>query len=102
MTKYEIVDTLARERRVETLVQNIAHSPLTDDLKDLAQMVYIVLLEYDDDKIADLWDQRQIDFFIARVILNQYRSKHSPFHDIIRKPRELSVPLDGHDRPDEP
>ena len=102
MTKYEIVETLARERRVETLVQNIAHSPLTDDLQDLAQMVYIVLLEYDDDKIADLWEQRQIDFFIVRVILNQYRSKHSPFHDLIRKTRELSVPLDGHDRPEEP
>ena len=44
MTKYEIVDTLARERRVETLVQNIAHSPLTDDLKDLAQIIYVALL----------------------------------------------------------
>lgn len=102
MTKYEIVEALARERRVETMVQNIAHAPLGDDLKDLAQMVYIVLLEYDYDKIADLWENRQMDFFIARVILNQYRTGHSPFHDLIRKPRELSDPLEGHDRPDEP
>lgn len=98
MTKYEIVETLARERRVETMVQNIAHADALDaDLKDLAQMVYLVLLEYDDDKIADLWDNRQMDFFIARVILNQYRSKHSPWHDLIRKPLGLAEPLEGHD-----
>lgn len=100
MTKYEIVDTLARQRRVETMVQNIAHQSLTDDLKDLAQMVYVILLEYDDDKIADLWENRQIDFFIARVILNQFRTSHSPFHDLIRKPRERSQDLTGIDVPD--
>ena len=101
MTKYEIVEKLANERRVEAMVQNIAHAPLSDDLKDLAQMVYLVLLEYDDEKIADLWDNRQIDFFIARIILNQYRTGHSPFHDTIRKPRELSRSLDGIDLPDD-
>lgn len=93
MTKYEIVEALAREGRVETMVQNIAHAPLGDDLKDLAQMVYLALLEYGDDKIADLWDNRQIDFFIARVIINQFRTRHSPYHDLIRKFRSLSDPL---------
>ena len=102
MNKYEIVEHLAKERRVEAMVQNIAHAPLSADLKDLCQMVYLVLLEYDADKIADLWDNNQMDFFIARIILNQYRTSHSPFHDTIRKPRELSRSLDGFDKPDEP
>lgn len=102
MTKYEIVERLAKERRVEAMVQNIAHAPLSADLKDLCQMVYLVLLEYDADKIADLWDNNQMDFFIARIILNQYRTGHSPFHDTIRKPRELSRSLDGFDKPEEP
>ena len=80
-----MVEKLARERRVETMVENIAKQPLTADLKDLAQMVYLILLEYDEGKLQDLWEHGQINFFIARVILNQYRSANSPFHKLFRK-----------------
>ena len=94
MNKYEIVEQLARARKVEEMVSNIAHSPLTDDLRDLCQMVYAYLLEYDDDKIADLHDHNQMGFFIARIVINQFRSKHSPWHDLIRKPRLLATDID--------
>ena len=89
--KMTIIQTLAQERRVEALVENIAHHSLTADLKDLCQMVYLVLLEYDDDKILDLWENDQINFFLARVIINQYRSSNSPFHTIFRKFQERCV-----------
>lgn len=89
--KMTIIETLAKERRVEALVENIAHHSLTADLKDLCQMVYLVLLEYDDDKILDLWENDQINFFLARVIINQYRSSNSPFHTIFRKMQERCV-----------
>ena len=89
--KMTIIETLAKERRVEALVENIAHHSLTADLKDLCQMVYLVLLEYDDDKILDLWENEQINFFLARVIINQYRSSNSPFHTIFRKMQERCV-----------
>lgn len=85
MTRTEIVERLARERRVETMVENIARQPLDADLSDLAQMVYLILLEYDEDKLADLWEHDQIQFFIARIIINQYRSTSSPFYKLIRK-----------------
>jgi hypothetical protein len=85
VTKEEIIMTLADERRVETMVENIAHRSLTDDLKDLCQMVYLILLEYDDAKIEDLWEHGQINFFIARILLNQYRSTNSPFYKLFRK-----------------
>ena len=85
MDKMTIIKTLAEEKRVEALVKNIAHQPLTADLKDLCQMVYIVLLEYDEGKLQDLWDNHQMDFFLVRIILNQYRSSNSPFHTQFRK-----------------
>ena len=88
-----IIETLARERRVEALVENIAHHSLTPDLQDLCQMVYLILLEYDEDKLQDLWRNDQINFFLARVILNQYRSSNSPYHTLFRKFREKSVPI---------
>ena len=89
--KQTIIETLAKERRVEALVENIAHHSLTADLKDLCQMVYLVLLEYDEEKLQDLWENEQINFFLARVIINQYRSSNSPFHTIFRKMQERCV-----------
>ena len=91
--KKTIIETLAKDRRVEALVENIAHHALTADLKDLCQMVYLILLEYDEAKLQDLWENDQINFFIARIILNQYRSSNSPFHAIFRKYQERSLSI---------
>ena len=48
-------------------------------------MVYLILLEYDESKLRDLWDHGQMNFFIARIILNQYRSTNSPYYKLFRK-----------------
>lgn len=100
-TKYSIVETLGKERRVETMLTNIAHHAMTSDLEDLAQMVYLILLEYDEEKIIDLWENNQINFFIARVILNQYRSSNSPFHALFRKYRDRCDDISERDFIDE-
>lgn len=81
----EIIDQLARERRVETMLANIAKKPVSGNLEDLCQMVYLILLEYDGTKIEDLWENGQINFFIARILLNQYKSSNSPFYKLFRK-----------------
>ena len=94
MTKNEIVDTLARSRRVECMVESICHRSLTPELQDLCQMVYLILLEYDEDKIRDLWENNEINFFLARIILNQYRSTRSPFHILYRKFQERAVNIE--------
>ena len=93
MNKQTIIETLAKERRVEALVENIAHHSLTAALKDLCQMVYLILLEYDESKLQDLWENEQMNFFLARIILNQYRSSNSPFHSIYRKYQERSISI---------
>ena len=89
MDKANIIKQIAQERMVESMVQNIAHQALNDDLSDLCQMVYLILLEYDDDKLQDLWENNQIRFFLARIIVNQYRSSNSPFHILYRKFRTI-------------
>ena len=84
-TKTEIIEAIAKDRMVETMVTNIAHKPMSADLQDLSQMVYLILLEYDEKKLQDLWINNQMHFFIARIIINQYNSVNSPFHTIFRK-----------------
>lgn len=99
--KYDIVTEIANKRLVEQMVCKIAHQKLSPELKDLSQMVYIILLEYDDTKIIDLYDNGQMHFFIARIIINQFRSSSSPFHTIYRKFQEVSVDITGMDWEDE-
>ena len=84
-TKTEIIEAIAKDRMVETMVTNIAHKPMSADLEDLSQMVYLILLEYDEKKLQDLWENNQMHFFIARIIINQYNSVNSPFYTIFRK-----------------
>lgn len=96
-SKLEIIEAVAKSRIVETMVENIAHQSLTADLKDLAQMVYMILLEYDETKLQDLWDNDQMRFFIARIIINQYRSSNSPFHAIFRKYQGKAEDITGKD-----
>ncbi len=96
-SKSEIVEAVAKARIVETMVENIAHQSLSADLKDLTQMVYLILLEYDESKLQDLWENDQMGFFIARIIINQYRSSNSPFHAIYRKFRQRAEDITGKD-----
>ena len=95
MTKAEIITKLAKERKVEEYVRNVAHSgtALPPDLQDLSQQVYLILLEYDETKLVRLYENGSLGFFIARIIANQYLSKTSPFYKLFRKFRSLSDEL---------
>lgn len=98
----EIVERIAVERRVETILRNIAKTPITGDLQDLCQMVYVILLEFDEDKIVELWERDEINFFIARVLMNQFQSVRSPFFRVYRKRQRRQVPIEDYmDLPNE-
>lgn len=77
MDVLNIVDKLARNRVVEDMIKNMNINEYPDDL---AQEIYLILLEYDKDKIEDIYNKNQINFFISRIITNQAFSKNSPFY----------------------
>lgn len=101
VSKTDIVVELSTHKVVEKMVQNIAHQSLSPELKDLCQMVYLILLEYDESKLQDLWENHQMNFFLARIIINQFRSSNSPFHMTFRRFQERSVDITGMDWNDE-
>lgn len=98
MERREVVELIARERRVERIVENIARRPIGEPaLQDLAQMVYAIMLEYDADKVVEMYEAGQINFFIVRIVLNQYNSTNSAFYKLFRKflakSREISYKM---------
>lgn len=93
MTKAEIITELAEQRVVENIVQVVCKSS-RHDLPDLAQMIYVALLEYDDEKIRSLHDNGQMNYFIVRIVRNQYFSDQSPYYRIHRRLLDHSVSAD--------
>lgn len=95
-----IVEDLARRRVVEEMVSNIARRPpTTPDLKDLVQLVYVILLEYDPAKIEDLDAHGELKYFIARIVVNQYRSTTSTFYYTNKKFLAYAQDIEGKDWP---
>ena len=86
MTKNDIIEQLAKEKKIEEIVRNIVgKNNKRPEIDDLVQMVYLILLEYDEDKIVNMYNKKQLIFFITRIVLNQFNSSNSRFHYIYRK-----------------
>lgn len=79
-TKFEIVEKLAKGRVIEDIIHNVAQNPSDDTLKDLAQMLYEDLLMKPDEKIVQLYEDGQLQFFITRMVLNSINSKTSRYY----------------------
>ncbi|MBO7681537.1 MAG: hypothetical protein J6T17_02150 [Clostridia bacterium] len=79
------MDELGRERRVEQIILRIAGvTDLDADLSDLAQMVYVTLLEYDPAKLARIWETDAINFLIVRLVKFNLNSKTSRYYYAIK------------------
>ncbi len=82
MTKYEIIDKLARQNEIEKIVYKMvgtSKNPL-DAPKDLIQDIYIILLEKDPQVIEDLYNNNELGFYILRICRNQIFSCNSPYY----------------------
>lgn len=92
MTRKKIVEELAKQRVVEQMVRVICKVSATY-LQDLSQMIYVYLLEYDEDKLVTLYEEGSLRFFLVRIIKNQWHSNTSPFHYTYRRFSQQSNPL---------
>ena len=102
MTRREIVTKLAKDRVVEEMCCKVAHIPhLTYDLQDLSQIIYLALLEYDEARLIDLYETGALGFFIARMIINQFKTEHSPFRDIVTHFSSITFLLNMYDDQDD-
>lgn len=93
MDRYQIVDALGRQRRVEHFAQLYAERRLDDDLKDLCQIIYLALLTMDEDKLRDLWDNGEIDFYLRRVVKTQLFGNRSDYEREVLRFRRRAISI---------
>lgn len=86
VTKNAVIAWMARNRVVEEMIHNTAKGSENPAYDDLAQMIYLSLLEKDDEKIKAMYEKGELRWFIARMVTNNMRSTTSPFWYRYRKP----------------
>ena len=82
MTKYEVVDIIAREHLVERIVNKLLSSSKNpfDCSEDLIQDLYLILLQKDDDLIVNLYEKGEIGFYLLKIARNQLLSVNSKYY----------------------
>lgn len=93
MDKYNIIDEISKNKIVEEIVYNIGDKG-DEDIKDLAQDIYINLLEKEDSLIETLYNTNQLKFYIIRMVVNNIHSKNSPFYAKYKKDKINKVNIE--------
>lgn len=81
--KNKIVEEIFNSNLLSTLFKNM--SVKGNDFEDLQQEILLILLEYDDDKIIEMYNNKQLKWFIIKLIKNQYFSVNSPYYKKYKK-----------------
>jgi len=72
---------------IKKMACTIAKNSVTD-CEELCHIVILSILESDQEKIQELIKKKQLRYWMARMMMNQYNSSTSPFHYTYRKPAE--------------
>lgn len=96
-----IIEKLALNKTVETIIANITKNKDDDTLKDLAQMIYLDLLQKPYAKIEELDKNNQLNFFITRMVLNSINSKTSRYYYEIKRYNAITEEIGNEQKEEE-
>ena len=94
-TNAQIINEIANGGLVEEIIQGVSYSKFenTENIKDLAQDIYLQLLQMRTDKLNDIYTKNQLRFWIARIVVNSIHSKTSPYFYTYKKEQMQSVSI---------
>ena len=72
-----MVEELYKQHKREEIIGHITKSPPDEDL---AQDIYLTLLEKDQQFLKELNEKKQLIYYITKIITNNVRSKTSPYY----------------------
>lgn len=79
----KIIKEIYEENIVKDIIANMRVK--SNDIDDLEQEIYMILLEYNKDRIIEMYKKNQLRYFIVGIISRQYNSKTSPFYKKFKK-----------------
>lgn len=79
---------------VENIIANIAKNTTDEDLKDLANDIYLDLLEKNEELLAGIYERGQMNYYITRIVINSINSKTSRFYYLYKKNNAIQSSID--------
>lgn len=76
MTRNQVIEELFTGKNFNDCLQKMEPDYLREDLK---QEVAVIVCEWPEEKVIGLYQRKELDFYVVRVILNLVKSKTSPF-----------------------
>ena len=83
LTNTEIAEQLAKDKVIEDICTNLRVT--SNYYNDLVEEIYLIVMEYDNEKLNALMEKKQMHFWLTRVIKNNWESNTSPFWKTYRK-----------------
>lgn len=76
-------EKIIQEDRIDEICRNLMIPK--GEREDLVQEIALVMLETDDEKIEKMYNNNQINFWLTRIIKNNYFSNTSPYYRKFKK-----------------
>lgn len=93
MTKPEILDKLYREGTVKQMLKRYSSTEAQEDLRDLEQDVYIIILQLPEELLVDMYNSGKLRNWISAVLKRQVHSTTSYYYGCYKKLRNKSSEL---------
>lgn len=87
MNKAQIIEQFYNSRDFNEVLAKMEPDHLREDLK---QEIILIVCQWDEEKIIALHSRGELGFYVVRIILNQVKSKSSPF---AKKYRAINLEL---------
>lgn len=87
MNKNQIITKVANDPMIKTIVFKYTNNKYLEE--ELFQELMVILLEYDEDKLIELYNNNELTYWICAIIRNQSISSSSSFFRKIKKYNSL-------------
>ena len=84
MTFYELITKTSQDKELRQICRKIGGN-LSDDL---FQELMVILLEYNEQKLIDIYNKGYYKWFLVKTLTNQFNSNSSPFNKKYR-PKDI-------------
>ena len=79
MTKSDVLTYIANQNIIGDIIMNICGS-IDSDLQDLAQDMFLSLYDKPESLLVQLYDNKQLNYYIAKMIKNNIQKENGKFH----------------------
>lgn len=93
MDKNQVIEELYKHKTIEQIVYQVGRGEDQQNLEDCVQDLYVALLEKPKKLIISMYENNELNFYIANMAVRQIRSSTSPYYRMYKKFRNRSNPI---------